>query len=65
MKSLLILLLIVGAFSMKLNKINHEEALVGGYSKIDTNNLTSDQKEIDQYLRSTFPQLNNMELVSA
>jgi hypothetical protein len=42
-----------------------KKLLVGGYSKIDTNNLTSDQKEIDQYLRSTFPQLNNMELVSA
>jgi hypothetical protein len=50
---------------MKLSKKNHEQTLVGGYSKIDTNNLTSDQKEIDQYLRSTFSQLNNMQLVSA
>lgn len=57
-----VLSIICYSLKMKSHEAENVPVIVGGYSSFDVNNLTDSQKDIDSYLKSTFPQLNSLRL---
>lgn len=53
------------AFSLRVQSLHQSEKLVGGYEEQDANNLGDDLKEIDTYLKTQFPELQNSKLIKA
>lgn len=55
---LLLLLLFVSTFAIKINRTHQQvgtSPMVGAYSTTDVDNLSDDMKQIDNYLKTTFP----------
>lgn len=68
MKSFLVLsLILISVLGLKMQDHNQQNAplLVGGYATQDVNNMSDNMKEIDTYLKSTFPQLASYKLTDA